>query len=173
MRWAAVMALVAGCTSTNPDYIPPATGCAPGERACVTARPVECVPGDGGTYLRRAVCPTAGGCVGGRCSPPAGAKACARESDCLATETCTAFVDGSALKTYCTLPEGAVPGGVMCTDPAQCRSDLCVTTASGAVKQVCYQACQGDTDCTAPYGCRSFVVTISGVQGTISGCGPK
>jgi hypothetical protein len=160
-----------GCTANNPSYVGPlAMGCMLGERSCSGSRPVECIPVDGGTELRNVLCPTGGTCQAGRCSPPANAAECKRDRDCAAGLVCTAFVgSGGAVSTFCVAPEGITPGALSCSAAQQCRSNLCVTTMG---KGVCYMACSGDGDCPPSMKCRKYMVTVSGVQGMVDGCGP-
>lgn len=171
---AIVLGLVAACTTRNPDYVPPAEGCSPGERSCAGSRPVECVPGgDAGGVLRNAPCPSAAGCSSGRCVPPLGAASCQREQDCAGGLTCIPLVAGSGLQGACIAPEGSLPGGTPCTAGSQCRTGLCVSTGSNAPKAVCYAACRETADCATGLRCRSYAVTVTGIQGNIQGCGPK
>ncbi|MSP61215.1 MAG: hypothetical protein EXR72_12890 [Myxococcales bacterium] len=167
---------LSACTAPNLDYAPSATGCVAGERACTGSRPVECEPSDGGTRLVNARCPSGATCSSGRCTPPMPARACAKESACGGVQTCSPFVDpltGLLLATYCVAPEGVNPGGQPCTAGGQCRSNLCLVAGGPSPRQVCFLACQTDDDCSKPLTCRKFSVTVTGVQGTLQGCGPQ
>jgi hypothetical protein len=170
------------CTEANPDYVMPGGGaCALGARQCSGARPVACLPGgDGGAVWRNELCPSAGECspAEGRCIPPMDAARCRREADCAAGQTCTGFVDltgggTGAIATFCVAWEGQSPGAVSCGAPHECRSNLCLATMSNVVKEECFLACQADGDCPPTMKCRNYMVTITGVQGTIKGCGPR
>jgi hypothetical protein len=170
-RVATLLALgCASCTAHNPDYLPPLTGCTAGERACSADRPLVCDPVDGGTALEAAQCPSAGTCSDGHCAPPVGATPCTRQADCTAGQVCTAFVDGGHVATYCAPPDGAAGGLSACTTPSQCQSDLCLSTIA---RSICYLACQTDGDCGSAGQCRRFSVTVTGIEGTISGCAPR
>ena len=165
---AAALALCAalGCSVGNPEFV-----CQPGEHQCAGGRPVECQPSDGGVRLGPAQCPAAAGCSAGRCVAPPGAKSCARDRDCAAL-ACTPLVAGGGLATSCLKPEGAVAGAMPCTKSSQCRSGLCIGPLPPTGKQLCYLACQTDADCAPSDKCRSFSITITGIQGTLKGCGP-
>src|SRR4051794_27787576 len=166
---------LAACTAHNPDYSPMVTGCTAGERTCSGGRPVECdASGDCGTLLANARCPAGGGCANGRCIPPMPAHPCQRDADCMDGLVCTPFVDqtGVQLAGFCVAPEGVTPGGEPCTAARECRSDLCVSTGGMGSRQECLLACQGDGDCPSSQKCRKYSVTLTGVKGTIKGCGP-
>src|SRR5579871_4618098 len=137
MRMAALVAMsLASCTAPNPDFLPPSTGCMVGARGCSGARPVVCEPADGGTGLRNASCPSAGGCSDGWCVPPTGAKPCARELDCAPGGACMPFVDPSGqVATFCAPPEGETPGGYPCAHSNECRADLCAQFPTSQFKQ--------------------------------------
>src|SRR5215831_6947737 len=105
MRMAALAAMgLASCTAPNPDYVPSPTGCMVGSRGCTGTRPVVCVPGDGGTRLNNATCPSAAACSDGACVPTNGQcrsdlclqfgsrqlcfLACSVDADCSPTQRC-------------------------------------------------------------------------------------
>jgi hypothetical protein len=160
---------LASCGSLDPGVV----SCPSGQRGCNGTRPVQCGPSDGGILLLPAPCPTSGTCnTPGTCAPPTNAKPCAREADCGAL-SCIPFVDAASgsVATFCAAPEGVTAGATACTKAAQCRSDLCLSSGNTG-RQACYLACQGDGDCPPSQTCRKFSVTVTGVQGTIQGCGP-
>jgi hypothetical protein len=162
----------AACTGHNPDYLPPLMGCNAGERACSGGRPLECDLADGGTLLVNSPCPSAGTCSDGHCNPPSGAGRCTRAADCAPGQVCTAFVESDHIATFCTAPEGPLGGVSGCTASPQCATDLCLISATKV--GLCFLACNTDSDCgSLTMQCRRFSVTITGVEGTVSGCAPK
>lgn len=163
---------IQACTTANPDYVPPSSGCVLGERACLEGVPVECVPGDGGSRLEPAACPTAATCAAGHCAPPTVAVSCQRELDCGGLTSCMPFVVNERLVTYCAEPEGQLPGGASCSSDSSCRSAHCLSSSSSGKR--CYLACHTSSDCptTAPF-CRNFSMTLTGIQGKIQGCSPS
>ncbi len=165
----AAFGCLASCSGTDGMV-----ACQVGTRGCAGNNAVECGPVDGGILLHAALCPTSSTCVSGACQPPAGAKICAKEGDCPG-QTCTGFVDPTSggIGTFCAGAEGNTSGGLPCTTAAQCRSNLCLAVGANG-RLGCFLACQQDGDCSSTPSipkCRTFSVTITGVQGTIQGCG--
>jgi hypothetical protein len=161
------------CTGDNLRFQPPPPACTGSAPSCIGQRPVDCVAADGGTVLRAQPCPSAATCADGRCVPPDGATTCAREEECGPDGSCTALVDPASgtLRTFCVGAEGTLVGPAACERASECRSNLCLPTAKGG-SSLCYLACQSSRDCPPLYVCRTFNITITGIRGTISGCGP-
>lgn len=72
-------------------------------------------------------CPIGSTCSGGHCQPPAGATACAQESDCSGGQVCNLFVISGSLVGYCTDSSGSNDGRIIpCVndDDSTCPSHL-------------------------------------------------
>lgn len=172
-RWGAL--LLAGCTGANPGYVPDGGDCQPGERLCVDNRgvllPVVCGLSQDG-QLRRLVelCPSSAGCAEGLCVAPAGARTCARQEDCAAAEVCTPLVVSAGERrlvgTCQPRGAGAAPEAA-CQRDEDCQSYLCLQHSRG---RYCLRACAQAADCKIPATCRTFDVTVTGVQGKIQSC---
>ena len=178
----AVLALsVAACTTDNPEYQGPV--CEPGQRRCGTAvmgsgQAVAQVCGraadDSVAYIDEA-CPLSAACDAGRCTAPAGARACRAQRDCDdAGQICAALVSSAtqppAVAMFCVpKPAAAVAPGAACTTDSDCQSYRCLQHARG---RYCLQACEAGNQCATRASCLSLNVTISGVQGTVLTCSP-
>jgi hypothetical protein len=158
------------CTEPNPNYDPDAAAalCASGQRRCGPAGQTQvCIPQSQGELVwTDDYCPAGAACAAGRCGPPAGAPACARDADCGA-DVCVVFVDGTTLGRFCAPATGPQAGSAPCATHAECRSGLCQTGTGG---KVCFAACAETTDCTGTFACQDAEVTVSGIHGTIRGC---
>jgi hypothetical protein len=172
----AMLGLAAGCTSNNPDF---PTSCTPGERQCAAqaSPPVAQVCGrdqnDAPGYINEP-CPTSTLCDSGRCVPPPAAPTCNSQSDCATGQACVPLVtsaDQAMVALYCVPAASAsAAAGAACNQDSDCQSYRCLQHSQG---RFCLQACATNQNCAAGTTCRTFEVTITGVQGTLLSCSPQ
>lgn len=171
--------LAGACTGSNPDFMADAALCNVGGRQCIGALPVVCgrLPGldmdTGVVGLIREECPVSAACDNGRCIAPNGAKSCARQQDCPQGQVCVPLVQEAPkpeLLGYCVaVSQNPLPPGAPCEMDADCQSFLCL---QHTVHRYCLEACRKgqDLDCGIPRRCRTFTVTVTGVQGPVQSC---
>lgn len=163
-----------GCTMPNPDYVAP---CQLGERVCAqsSARPTSLVCGlstDGEATLLEDPCPLDTRCETGRCVPGVGARTCANQSECAATEACTPLVlNDGGLGSFCVTALTGAPAaaGTACQRDSDCQTYRCLQHARG---RFCLKSCATDASCGPSARCLGFSLTISGVQGMVRSCSP-
>jgi hypothetical protein len=153
--------------------------CNLGDRQCATSGPPVAQvcgrdPTDALTLIDEP-CPSSALCDSGRCVPGAGAMACSNQSDCTNGLVCVPLVTSAAmlsLTSYCVpaaSAQAAAPGAA-CSEDSDCQSYVCLQHSQG---RYCLQACAALQNCAANESCRSFDVTITGVQGSIMSCSPS
>ena len=167
------------CTSPNPEF-PTPTACSPGDRQCAsptTNPPVAMVCGrdvnDAPGFIAEP-CPTDTLCDGGRCIPGQGMTTCQSQTECAAGQVCVPLVtaaDAPVLAMYC-VPQAAtaVSPGLACQKDSDCQSYRCLQHPAG---RYCLLACATEQNCAASASCRSFSITVNGVQGSILSCSPQ
>lgn len=163
-----------GCTSQNPEFSGPV--CEPGERRCSGSGTQVCgrAADDSVAYIDEP-CPATAACEAGRCTPPAGARACQGQTECRAGEVCALLVSTQsgtpAIATYCVAAQSAAAApGASCTRDSDCQSYRCLQHVQG---RYCLQACEVSTTCASRASCLAFNVTVNGVQGTVRSCSPQ
>ena len=173
-----ILGAASSCTSPNPEY-PNPTDCSPGERQCATPPrdpPVALVCGrdanDTPGFIEEP-CPATTVCDSGLCTPGQGAPSCQSQLDCGAGEVCVPLVASAAapaLAMYCVPQASAAAApGLACGKDSDCQSYRCLQHPTG---RYCLQACATPQSCSGGASCRTFNVTVNGVQGSILSCSP-
>ena len=166
----------AGCTTPNPDF-PTPVSCSPGDRKCADPAPTPPVvmvcgrdENDAPGFINEP-CPTSTLCTSGLCTPEKGLPTCHSQTECAAGQVCVPLVasaDTPTVASYC-LPaaSGSAAPGQSCAKDSDCQSYRCLQQPRG---RYCLQACATTQNCPASATCRSFSVTVNGVQGAVLSC---
>lgn len=171
-----------GCTSPNPEY-PVTETCTPGVRQCSAAaasapQQVAQVCGrdaDDRLTLIDEPCPLSAACTEGRCLSSPTARACQSNIDCAGSEVCVPLVQnsqsGPQLAQFC-VPAANAPykSAERCTRDSDCQSYRCL---QHAVNRYCLASCAAVNVCQPGSQCRTFNVTVTGVQGMLRSCSPE